>query len=128
VKSTALALGVQLQILEARGPVEFEAAFAAMARERAGALLVVPDSVFGFHRASLQVLAAKSRLPAMYGLREHTEAGGLMSYAVDLRDSLRRSAAYVDKILKGAINLKTAKALGLTIPPSVLARADEIIR
>jgi putative ABC transport system substrate-binding protein len=103
----------------------------------------VPDSVFGLHRARLQGLAAKSRLPAMYGLREHTEAGGLMSYAVDLRDSFRRSATYVDKILKGAkpadlpveqptkfelaINLKTAKALGLTIPPAVLARADEVI-
>lgn len=144
VKTTARPLGVQLQILEARGPNEFGAAFAAMARERAEALLVVPDAVFGFHRAPLQVLAAKSRLPVMYGLREHTEAGGLMSYAVDLRDSLRRSATYVDKILKGAkpadlpieqptkfelvINLKTAKTLGLTIPPSVLARADDVIQ
>ena len=144
VKTTARSLGVKLQILEARGPNEFEAAFAAMARERAGALLVVPDAVFGFHRAPLQVLAAKSRLPTMYGLREHTEAGGLMSYAVDLRDSLRRSATYVDKILKGTkpadlpieqpttfelvINLKTAKALGLTIPPSILLRADSVIQ
>jgi putative ABC transport system substrate-binding protein len=144
VKSTASSLGVQLQFLEARGPNEFEAAFAAMARERAGALLVVPDAVFGLHRARLQNLVAKSRLPAMYGLREHTEVGGLMSYAVDLRDSFRRSAAYVDKILKGAkpadlpveqptkfelvINLKTAKALGLAIPPAVLARADEVIQ
>jgi putative ABC transport system substrate-binding protein len=143
VKTRARALGVQLQILEARGPDEFEAAFAAMARERAQALLVVPDAVFGFHRAPLQALAAKSRLPTMYGLREHAEAGGLMSYAVDLRDSMRRSATYVDKILKGAkpadlpieqptqfelvINLKTAKALGLTIPPSVLVRADQVI-
>jgi putative ABC transport system substrate-binding protein len=143
VKSTASALGVQLQFLEARGPNEFEAAFAAMARGRAGALLVVPDAVFGLYRARLQNLVAKSRLPAMYGLREHVEAGGLMSYAVDVRDSFRRSATYVDKILKGAkpadlpveqptkfelvINLKTAKALGLTIPPSVLARADEIV-
>ena len=114
-----------------------------MARERAGALLVVPDAVFGLHRGRLQDLAAKSRLPAMYGSREHTEAGGLMSYAVDLRDSFRRSATYVDKILKGAkpsdlpieqptkfelvINLKTARAFGLTIPPSVLVRADHVI-
>ena len=143
VKTTARSLGVQLQILEARGPNEFEAAFAEMARERAGALLVMPDAVFGFHRVPLQDLVAKSRLPAMYGLREHTEAGGLMSFAVDLRDGLRRSATYVDKILKGArpadlpieqptkfelvINLKTAKALGLTIPPSVLVRAAEVI-
>jgi ABC-type uncharacterized transport system substrate-binding protein len=144
VKSTARSLGVQLQFLEARGPNEFEAAFAAMARERAGALLVVPDAVFGLHRARLQSLAAKSRLPAMYGLREYAEAGGLMSYAVDLRDSFRRSATYVDKILKGAkpadlpieqpttfelvINLKTAKALGLTIPQSMLMRANEVIQ
>jgi putative ABC transport system substrate-binding protein len=143
VKTTARSLGVQLQILEARGPNEFEAAFAAMARKRAEALLVIADSVFGLHRTPLQVLADKSRLPTMYGLREHTEAGGLMSYAVDVRDSFRRSATYVDKILKGAkpanlpieqptkfeliINLKTAKALGLTIPPSILARADEVI-
>jgi len=144
VKSTARSLGLQLQFLEARGPNEFEAAFAAMARERAGALLVMPDSVFGLHRARLQDLAAKRRLPAIYGLREHTEAGGLMSYAVDLRDSFRRSATYVDKILKGAkpadlpieqptrfeliINLKTAKALGLVIPLLLLVRADEVIQ
>ena len=143
VKTRPRSLGVQLQMLEARGPNEFEAAFVAMARERAEAFLVIPDAVFGLHRVRLQDLAAKSRLPAMYGLREHAEAGGLMSYAVDLSDSLRRSATYVDKILKGAkpsdlpieqptkfeliINLKTAKALGLTIPPSVLARADEVI-
>jgi putative tryptophan/tyrosine transport system substrate-binding protein len=137
-------LGVQLLLLEARGPNEFEPAFAAVARERAGALLVVPDAVFGLYRAQLQDFAVRSHLPAMYGLREHTEAGGLMSYAVDLRDSFRRSATYVDKILKGAkpadlpieqptkfelvINLKTAKALGLTIPQSVLLRADEVIQ
>jgi putative ABC transport system substrate-binding protein len=144
LRNTARSLSVQLQLLEARSPNEFEAAFAAMAREGAGALLVVPDSIFGLHRARLQDLAAKSRLPAMHGLREHTEAGGLMSYAVDLRDSFRRSATYVDKILKGAkpadlpveqptkfelvINLKTAKALGLTIPQSVLLRADEVLQ
>ena len=143
IKLTAQSLALQPQFLEVRGPNEFEAAFAAMARARAEALFVVPDSVFGFHRTRLQELAAKSRLPAMYGSREHTEAGGLMSYAVDLRDSFRRSATYVDKILKGAkpadlpveqptkfelvINLKTAKALGLMIPPSVLLRADHII-
>jgi len=143
VKSRAKSLGVQLQLLEARGPSEFEAAFEAMARERAEALLVAPDPIFGFHRTRLQDLVAKSRLPAMYGLREHTEAGGLMSYSVDIGDSFRRAATYVDKILRGAkpgdlpieqlskfelvINLKTAKALGLTIPPSVLARADQVI-
>jgi putative ABC transport system substrate-binding protein len=143
VKARAKSLGVQLQLLEARGPDDFEAAFAAMARERAGALLVAPDPIFGFHRARLQELVAKSRLPTMYGLREHIEVGGLMSYTVDLRESLRRAATYVDKILRGArpgdlpieqptkfelvINLKTAKALGLTIPPSLRARADHVI-
>ena len=141
--SVARSLGLQLQPLEARGPDEFDRAFATMARERAGALFVMPDPVFGFERARLQALAVKSRLPAMYGLREFTEAGGLMSYAPDVRDNFRRSATYVDRILKGAkpadlpveqptkfelvINLKTAKALGLTIPPAVLARADEVI-
>jgi ABC-type uncharacterized transport system substrate-binding protein len=143
VKSRAKSLGVQLQLLEARGPGEFETALEAMARERVGALLVAPDPIFGLHRTRLEDLVAKSRLPAMYGLREHTQAGGLMSYSVDIRDSFRRAAAYVDKILRGAkpadlpieqpskfelvINLKTAKALGLTIPPSLLARADQVI-
>jgi putative tryptophan/tyrosine transport system substrate-binding protein len=140
----ARSVGVRLQLLEARGPNEFDSAFAAMARERAGALLVMADSTFGFHRIRLRDLAAKGRLPAMYGLREHPEAGGLMSYGADNRDNFRRAATYVDKILKGAkpadlpieqptkfelvINLKTAKALGLTIPPSLLARADEVIQ
>jgi putative ABC transport system substrate-binding protein len=140
----ARSLGVQLQILEARGPQEFDNAFAATARERAGALLVLADSLFGFHRARLQSLAARSHLPAMYGSREHTEAGGLMSYGVDVRDNFRRSATYVDRILKGVkpadlpveqptkfelvINQKTAKALGLAIPQSMLLRADELIQ
>jgi putative ABC transport system substrate-binding protein len=135
----ARAAGVQLQLLEARGPNEFDNAFAAMARERAGALLVM----LGFHRARLSDLAAKSRLPAMYGSREYPEAGGLMSYGANFRHSFHRSATYVDKILKGAkpadlpieqpakfelvINLKTAKLLGLTVPPSLLLRADQVI-
>jgi putative ABC transport system substrate-binding protein len=140
----ARSVGVQLQLLVARGPSEIDSAFAAMARERAGALLVMADSTFGFHRTRLRDLAAKGRLPAMYGLREHPEVGGLMSYGADNRDNFRRAATYVDKILKGAkpadlpieqptkfelvINLKTAKALGLTIPQSLLGRADEVIR
>jgi ABC-type uncharacterized transport system substrate-binding protein len=144
VKVAAQSLGAQLQLLEARGLTEFDGAFAAMARERAGALLVMGDPVFDFHRTRLAELAAKSRLPAIYGLRTQTEAGGLMSYGVDLRDNSRRAATYVDKILKGAkpadlpveqptkfelvINAKTAKALGLTIPQSILVRADEIIQ
>jgi putative ABC transport system substrate-binding protein len=140
----ARSVGVQLQLLEARGPTELDSAFAAMARERAGAVLVIADSTFGFHRTRLRDLAAKGRLPAMYGLREHPEVGGLMSYGADNRDNFRRAATYVDKILRGAkpadlpveqptkfelvINLKTAKALGLTIPQSLLQRADEIIQ
>ncbi len=135
--------GVQLQLLEARGPNEFDGAFAAMAKERVGALLVVSDVIFNNHRTRLADLAARSRLPAAYGVRESVEAGGLMSYGPSFLDLHRRAATYVDKILKGAkpadlpveqptkfelvINLKTAKALGLEVPPTLLARADEVI-
>jgi putative ABC transport system substrate-binding protein len=100
--------------------------------------------MFLLHRTRIANLAAKSRLPAMYGVREFVDAGGLVSYAPSLRDNLRRAATYVDKILKGAkpadlpieqptkfelvINLKTAKALGLTIPPPLLARADQVLQ
>jgi len=144
VNVAARSLGVQLQLLEARGPHDFDGAFAAMAKERVGALLVVADSMFVLHRTRLADLAARSRLPAAYGLRDHVDAGGLMSYGPSSRDLFRRSATFVDKILKGAkpgdlpveqptkfelvINLKTAKALGLTIPQSLLQRADEIIQ
>jgi putative ABC transport system substrate-binding protein len=114
-----------------------------MTRERADALLVLSDAIFWNHRTRSADLAAKSRLPAIYGRLEHVQAGGLMGYAPSNADLLRRAAAYVAKILKGAkpadlpieqptkfelvINLKTAKALGLTIPPSLLARADHLI-
>jgi putative ABC transport system substrate-binding protein len=144
LNAAARSLGVQLQLLEARGPNEFDGAFAAMAKERVGALLVLPDAMFNLHRTRLADLAARSRLPAAYGWREYVEAGGLMSYGPSLRDLYRRSATFVDKILKGAkpgdlpveqptkfelvINLKTAKALGLTIPQSLLQRADELIQ
>jgi putative ABC transport system substrate-binding protein len=143
VDVAARSLGVQLQLLEARNPTEFDGAFAAMGKERAGALLVVSDVIFNNHRTRLADLAARSRLPAAYGVRESVEAGGLMSYGTSFLDLLRRSAAYVDKILKGAkpadlpveqptkfelvINLKTAKALGIEVPPMLLARADEVI-
>ena len=132
-----------LQPVEARGPDEFNGAFSAVIRERAGALLVTTDPVFLLHRTQLANLAARNRLPAMYGQREHVEAGGLLAYGATTSDLYRRAATYVDKILKGAkpadlpmeqptkfelvINLKTAKALGLTIPPSLLLRADKII-
>ena len=143
VNVAARSLGVQLQLLEARGPNEFDGAFAAMAKERVGALLVLSDAMLNSHRTRLVDLAARSRLPAAYGVRESVEAGGLMSYGPSFLDLFRRAATYVDKILKGAkpaelpverpteyelvINMKTAKALGLTIPPSLLARADQVI-
>ena len=143
VKVAARSLGVQLQLLEARGPNEFDGAFAAMAKERVGALLVVADATFNSYRTRLVDLEARSRRPAAYGSREMVQAGGLMSYGPSLPDLFRRSATYVDKILKGTkpadlpveqptkfelvINLKTAKALGLTIPPSLLLQADQIV-
>ena len=143
LKVAARSLGEQLQLLDARGPTEFDGAFAAMAKERVGGLFVVADTMFNLHRARLVELAAKSRLPAAYGTRDAVESGGLMSYGPSLPDLFERGATYVDKILKGAkpadlpveqptkfelvINLKTAKALGLTIPPSLLARVDEIV-
>ena len=139
----ARSLGVQLQLLEARGPNEFDGAFAAMAKERVGALVVLSDVIFNNHRTRLADLAAKSRLPAAYGVRESVEAGGLMSYGPSFVDFYRRGATYVDKILKGAkpadlpveqptkfelvINLKAAKALGLEVPPLLIAQADELI-
>lgn len=140
----ARALGVELQLLEARRLSDFDDAFAAMSAKRAGALLVLGDVMFVTHRRRLADLATKSRLPAMYALREFVDDGGLMSYGPVVSDNFRRAATYVDKILKGAkpadlpveqptkfelvINLKTAKQIGLTIPPNVLARADRVIK
>jgi putative tryptophan/tyrosine transport system substrate-binding protein len=137
------ALGVELQPLEARRLSDFGGVFAAMNAKRAGALLVLGDVMFVTHRTQLAERAAKSRLPAMYANREFVDDGGLMSYGAKVSANFRRAATYVDKILKGAkpaelpierpttfeliINSKTAKALGLTIPHSVLLRADEII-
>jgi len=142
-KVAARSLGVQLQLLETRGPDEFERAPAAATRERAGALLILRDPMFFVHRTRFADFAAKSRLPTMSGLREFVEAGGLMGYGPSLPDLFRRAPTFVDKILKGAkpadlpveqptkfelvINLKTAKALGLTIPRSILIRADKLI-
>src|SRR5215813_491335 len=143
VKIAAQALKVELQLLEARGSNEFDGAFAAMSKERVGALLVLPGPVFNLHRARLVDLAAENRLPSMYGFREYVRAGGLISYGPNLPDLFRRSANFVDKILRGAkpadlpvqqptrfeltVNLKTARTLGLTVPPSLIARADEVI-
>jgi putative ABC transport system substrate-binding protein len=143
-EGAARALEVQLHILPARTPPEIEAAFAAMRRQRAGGVLVLRDGLFLAQRTQIAALAAKGRLPAVYGHREVAEAGGLMAYGASVPLMYRRAATYVDKILKGArpadlpveqptrfelvINLKTAKALGLTIPQSVLVRADQVIR
>jgi len=137
------ALGVRVQPLEAQSPSDIDRTFVAMTREHVGALLVLSDSMFIAQRERIADLAAKSRLPAVYGLRLHAEAGGLMAYGANLLDLVRLTATYVDKILKGAkpadlpveqptkfelvINLKTAKALALTIPQSLLVRADKII-
>ena len=136
-------LGVRLQPLEARGPQDFDRAFAAMSRERADALLLLPTSLSPTHGARLAEMALGRRLPVIVQGREVVAAGALMGYAADWTDMSRRAATFVDKILKGAkpadlpveqptrfelqINMRTAKALGLTIPQSVLARAHELI-
>jgi putative ABC transport system substrate-binding protein len=140
---TAQALGVRPQFVEARRPADLDRAFSDMTKARSGALTVLPGNMFFSERRRLVGLAAKNRLPAVYPSREYVDAGGYMSYAPNGADLFRRAAIYVDKILKGAkpgdlpveqpttfelvINLKTAKALGLTIPPSVLGRADQVI-
>lgn len=143
-EAAARALGVQLQSLEVRGADDFESAFRSATRERADSLTVRAESVTLFHGKRIVDFAANRRLPAIYELREFVDAGGLMSYGHIPADSHRRAAMYVDKILKGTkpadlpveqptkfelvINLKTAKLIGLTIPPNVLARADKIIK
>jgi putative ABC transport system substrate-binding protein len=144
VQAAAGPLRLQLHASEARRPEDFDRVFAAIARERVDGLLVLVDSMFGIHRTRLAELAATYRLPTMSGVREYVVAGGLMAYGVNLADYMEGAASYVDRILRGAragdlpveqptkfelvINLKTAKALGLTIPPSLLARADEVIQ
>jgi putative tryptophan/tyrosine transport system substrate-binding protein len=139
----ARALGVRLQFVETRGPENFDRAFSEMTRARAGALTVLPSNMFISERRRLVDLAAKNRLPAVYPWREFVDAGGLMSYGLNVADLFRRAATYVDKILKGAkpadlpveqptkfelvINLRTAKVLGLTIPQTLQQRADQMI-
>lgn len=139
----ASAMGILVESLEVRVPEDFEKAFEAALLGQVGALITVEDSLTVTHRRWIMDFAAQSRLPTIYGVREFVDAGGLMMYGADLRDLFRRSAAYVDRILKGArpadlaieqptmfelvINRKTAKALGLTIPPSLLLRADQVI-
>ncbi len=134
---------MHLQVLDVRVPSDLPPAFSAMTKDRAGGLIVLGGSMFFAERRRIAELAAQSRLPSIYVLRQFAEAGGLMAYGPSIRDSLRRAASYVDRILKGAapgdlpieqptkfdlvINRTTARALGVTIPPSLLQRADQVI-
>jgi putative ABC transport system substrate-binding protein len=144
LKTTAQRLGVSIQLSEARSPNELETAFVVLTKGRVGAILEVQDPMFFGQRSQLAALEAKTRLPGMHTSLEYAEAGCLMAYAADRLYMFRRAATYVDKILKGAkpadlpveqpikfefvINLKTAKQIGLAIPPNVLARADRVIK
>jgi putative ABC transport system substrate-binding protein len=142
-ETAARSFGARLTVVAARDPSEFEDAFATMVKARAGALVVLADPMFLTHRSRIADLAAKSRLPAVFNVRQYAEVGGLMSYGPNLAELFRRAAVLIDRILRGAspgdlpveqpttyelvINLKTARALGLTIPPSLLLRADLVI-
>ena len=143
LKGAAQSLGVSLQFLEVRAVDEFDGAFGAMAKHRAEAIVIVADPLFGTHATRLAELVTKARLPSIYAARGEFEPGGLIFYGASVPQQLRQAAVYVDKILKGAkpgdlaieqpnkidlaINLRTARALGVTVPPTVLLRADEVI-
>jgi putative ABC transport system substrate-binding protein len=140
----ARTLAIELEIVTARNPNEFDSAFAAATKARSDALMLMPDALFHSYPSKIVELAAKNRLPAMYDRSNFVEAGGLMSFAVNVADLSRRAATYVDKILKGlnpanlpvdeptrydlVVNLNTAHTLEVTIPPNVLARADKVIK
>jgi len=144
IEVTATAFRIELIRLEIRDRDDYESAFTTAARKRADALLVRREPINQTYRTRIVSLAERSKLPAIYPLSQYVEAGGLMSYGIDAADLYRRAAAYVDKILKGAkpgelpveqptkfefiINLKTARQIGLSIPPNVLARADRVIK
>jgi putative tryptophan/tyrosine transport system substrate-binding protein len=144
IELAARSLGLRIRVVQVREPKEFGDAFATMKSERAPALLVIADPLVGDNRDRIVAFAAANRLPAIYPYRTFVDAGGLMSYGANVADLNRRAATYVDRILKGAkpaelpieqptkfelvVNLKTAKALGLTIPPSLLLRADHVIQ
>jgi putative ABC transport system substrate-binding protein len=143
LEAVARARRIRLQRVEGSGPDDFDAAFAAATRERADALIGTGSSTFIVHRVKLAELAVRHRLPTMYGYREMVEAGALMAYGVHMADFIGRAALYVDKILKGAkpadlpveqptkfeltVNLRTAKAIGVTLPQALLLRADSVI-
>ena len=143
LEAAAVTLGIELVTLQTRIPDDLHAAFDKLTRERVAMVLVLPDGLSLNERKRIALLAMAARLPSMFGLRENVEDGGLMSYGIDLRESWRRTAAFVDKILKGTkpgdlpiefptklelvINLTAAKVLRLTVPPTLLARADEVI-
>jgi putative tryptophan/tyrosine transport system substrate-binding protein len=144
ILTAARGLGLKLQSLGVRSSSDFDSAFEAALRERAQALITLPQPLINAHRNRILEFAAKNKLPAMYPLADYVDAGGLMSYAPVYTDLFRRAATYADKILKGTkpadipveqptkfelvINLKTAKQIGLTVPPNVLARADRVIK
>ena len=144
IEAIARSIRLELQAIEVKGPDDFDAAFRLATKKRAEALLVSGGGFFAFHQKRILELGAKSRLPAMYNNTRYVEAGGLMTYSYDRPYQFRRAAEYVDQILKGTkpgdlpverpkkfelvINLKTAKQIGLTIPPNVLARADKVIK
>ncbi len=144
LKAAARSLSIELTFVVAQTPEEFAPAFSAINRAHAQALYLQENALFYKHQIKLARLASKARLPAIYGTRRFAEEDGLMSYGVDYGDQMRRAAGYIDKILKGAkpgelpieqptkfelvVNLKTAKALGITIPQSILLQADEVIR
>jgi putative ABC transport system substrate-binding protein len=143
VEAAGEKLGLELRMVPTRTAEEFDGAFATMTRERVNGFLAVASPLANLQRAQLAELAFKHRLPGIFSRRENVEAGGLMSYGADRTDLYRQAAVYIDKILKGArpadlpveqasryqlvINLKTAKALGLSIPDKLLALADEVI-
>jgi putative tryptophan/tyrosine transport system substrate-binding protein len=143
-QDAAQTLHIRVQILGAKGPSDIDGAFSAISREHAEGVIVLVDAVLQNNRARITELAARNRLPAVYGLSEYTDVGGLMAYGPDRLDMFRHAAIYVDQILKGAkpgdlpveqpkkfslvVNQKTAKALGLTIPQMLLLRADQVIQ